>query len=82
MTMNNCGNDGTGTLSSCLSNPNIRIEKIQKMDAIKSYQLSLRSQNTWWAAKNDEWIKCDKLCKVCESLPGINKEGKHIWSAS
>ena len=78
---NNCRNDGSNTLSNCLSNPNIRIQKIQKMGGIKSYRLSLHSQNIWWVAEN-EWIKCDKLCKVCESLPEINDEGKHIWPAS
>ena len=36
-----CGNDGSGTLSSCQSNPNIMIEKITKGNKIKSYKLSL-----------------------------------------
>ena len=74
----NCGNDGSGTLSSCLSNPNIRIEKIQKMGGIKSYRLSLRSWNTWWAAEN-EWIECQNLCTVCESLPGVSNDGENIF---
>ena len=79
LAMNNRGNDGSDTLTNCQNNPNIRIEKIRggKNDDIKSYRLSLGSQNTWWAAKNDKWIECNRLCDVCASLPGIGS-GKNI----
>ena len=70
--------NGNSTLTSCLSNPSIRIEKIQRGNGIRSYQLSLHSQNTWWAAENNEWIECRNLCEVCQSLPGIAKDGKKI----
>ena len=76
-----CRNNGSVTLSSCLSNPNIRVEKIQRFDSIRSYKLSLYYQNTWWPTEdNEEWIECRDLCDVCESLPGIDDvdEGKNI----
>ena len=73
--------NGNSTLSSCLSNPSIRIEKTQRLSGrIRGYQLSLRFQNTWWAAlaEKDEWIECDNLCRVCQSLPGIDEDGESI----
>ena len=73
--MYRCTNVGNDVLSSCRSNPNIRIEKRDD----RSYRLSLHRQNTWWTAGNDKWIECKHLCDVCESLPGINK-GENIWS--
>ena len=76
----NCGNDGSGTLRSCQSNPNIMIEKITKGNKIESYKLSLHSQDTWWAP-NDKWIECKNLCKACESLPGETKDSKSIHVA-
>ena len=72
----NCGNDGSGSLRSCQSNPNIMIEKTQDG---KCYKLSLHSQNTWWPP-NEEWIKCKDLCSVCESLPGVTNSGKNTCS--
>ena len=85
MSMDMCVNDGSTTLSSYQSNPNIRVEKIRGgknlMGDIKSYKLSLNYQNTWWpTAKNDKWIECKDLCDVCKSLPGIDNvdEGKNI----
>ena len=75
--MNSCTNDGSGTLSSCQSNSNIRIEKIREGNIIKHYRLSLHSQNIWWAAEN-EWINCGDLCEVCKSLPGINNGEKNM----
>ena len=79
----NCVNDGSTTLSSCQSNPNIRVEKIRVggMNHIGSYKLSLYYQNTWWpTANNEKWIECKDLCNVCKSLPGIDdvNEGKNI----
>ena len=83
MNMDMCVNDGSTTLSSCQSNPNIRVEKIRggKMDHIRSYKLSLYYQNIWWpTANNEKWIECKDLCDVCRSLPGIDDvdEGKNI----
>ena len=77
----NCGNNGSSTLSNCQSNPNIRVEKIQRFGNIRSYKLSLYHQNIWWpTANNDKWIECKDLCDVCRSLPGIDDidEGKDI----
>ena len=71
--MYRCTNVGSGVLSNCQSNPNIRIEKIGD----RSYQLSLRRQNNWWTADNEKWIECKHLCDVCESLPG-NSKGENI----
>ena len=77
-----CQHIGTSSLRSCRNNPNIRIEKIRNdKQKIKSYRLSLYSQNTWWEAENDKWIECGDLCKVCKSLPGIDNDGENIWSA-
>ena len=74
-----CGNVGNGALSSCQSNPNIRIVK---PDDGKSYKLSLHSQNTWWPAEKNEWVKCNDVCKVCKSLPEIDNNGENIWPGS
>ena len=66
--------DSNVTLSSCQSNPYIRIEKVNR-----GYQLSLCSQNTWWAAvcNNNKWIRCKDLCNTCRSLPGIDENGEN-----
>ena len=74
----NCGNDGSSSLSNCLNNPNIRIQKIQ--NDIRGYRLSLYSQNAWWTAEN-KLIECKELCEVCRSLPGISKNSENIWPA-
>ena len=82
LAMYHCRNDGSGTLSSCLNNPNIRIEKTREGHGnnIKTYQLSLHYQNTLWVSH--KWIECNHLCEVCESLLGISNEGENIWLAS
>ena len=73
----NCGNDGSTSLTSCLSNPNIRIEKVGGGGGdINHYRLSLNSRNTWWAPV-DNWIECRGLCENCETLPGINNDGEN-----
>ena len=84
----NCMNNGSESLHSCQTHPNIRIKKVHigskkdKSDdkddseegGINRYSLSLRySQNDWWEPpKEVKWIECKHLCKICESLPGIN----------
>ena len=76
-----CGNDGGDSLSSCQSNPNIRIEKVRKgggEDPPNRYRLSLNSRNTWWALPEDNWIKCGDRCDICESLPRDNNSGENI----
>ena len=76
-----CMNNGTTSLSSCRSNPSIRIEKIHggrhRSGGIKSYKLSLNSGINWWIVDN-EWIKCSNLCSVCQSLPTEATNGKII----
>lgn len=86
MMMNdNCMNNGSKSLHSCQTHPNIVIKKVHvggKRDeendseegGINRYSLSLRySQNNWWEPpKEVKWIECKHLCKICESLPGIN----------
>ena len=80
-----CINNGTTSLSSCLSNPSIRIEKIHGGDqrnggggGIKSYKISLNSGiNDRWIVDN-KWIECSDLCSVCQSLPTGTTKGKII----
>ena len=72
--MYKCRNVGSGVLSSCQSNSNI---KIAKTNDKKGYKLSLHLQSTWWAP-NDEWIECRKLCEVCRSLPETDDDGEYI----
>ena len=81
-----CGNDDRDSLSSCQSNPNIRIEKVhggRGEGPLDRYRLSLYTQNTWWAPPKDNWIKCGDLCGTCKSLPGIGNNGENVrWLVS
>ena len=84
-----CGNNDGDSLTSCQSNPNIRIQKVRGGGGggkPNRYRLSLNTQNTqniWWAPPEDNWIKCGDLCDTCKSLPGIGNDGENVrWLVS
>lgn len=85
----NCRNNGSESLHRCKNHPNIRIQKVHVGGGrdtrdgedggggINRYSLSLHSQHVWWAPpKEVKWIECKDLCKICESLPGIDETGE------